>query len=64
VINLFIWPSELPASGAVQSATDHGYNIIHWIEAGNSYWAVSDLNGGELGQFMQLIRDAGRDKGK
>jgi anti-sigma factor RsiW len=62
VINLFIWPSEQAATDPVQSATDHGYQIIHWIEAGNSYWAVSDLNGKELLQFAQLIRDAGREK--
>ena len=62
VINLFIWPSEQPATDSLQSATDHGYQIIHWSEAGSSYWAVSDLNATELRQFMQLIRDAGREK--
>ena len=44
VINLFIWPSEQAATGALQSATNPGYQIVHWNEAGSSYWAVSDLN--------------------
>jgi len=60
VINLFIWPSEQAATGTPQSATIHGYQIVHWSEAGNSCWAVSDLNATELRQFVQLIRDAGR----
>jgi anti-sigma factor RsiW len=62
VINLFIWPSEKAVTDALQSVTDHGYQIVHWSEAGSSYWAVSDLNATELRQFMQLIRDAGREK--
>ncbi len=59
VINLFIWPSAQEAAGAaVQSATNPGYQIAHWNEAGSTYWAVSDLNDRELHQFMQLLRDA------
>jgi anti-sigma factor RsiW len=62
VINLFNWPSEQEAAGvALQSATNPGYQIVHWSAAGSTYWAVSDLNDRELRQFTQLIRDAGHE---
>ncbi len=59
VINLFIWPSGQPTTSDPQLLADHGYQIAHWSDGGNSYWAVSDLNARELQQFTQLIRDAG-----
>jgi anti-sigma factor RsiW len=30
-----------------------GYNVIHWSEAGMTFWAVSDLNEKELMEFAQ-----------
>ena len=54
VIDLFIWQGD----GASSSASIHGYNAIQWADAGMSYWAVSDLNAGELAGF----RDAYRQK--
>jgi len=54
-INLFIWPStERPAQKAV---TRQGYNLIHWTRAGMTYWAASDLNYRELGEFVRLVQD-------
>jgi anti-sigma factor RsiW len=53
-INLFIWPS----TGTDQSAqqfSNHGYNIIHWTQAGASYWAVSDVNSADLSEFAKLL---------
>jgi anti-sigma factor RsiW len=32
-----------------------GYNIRHWTENGLDLWAVSDLAGGELDEFVQKI---------
>ena len=60
VINLFIWPSDHARTSALQSATSQGYQIVRCTDDGATYWAVSDLNGSELREFMQLIRDAGR----
>jgi anti-sigma factor RsiW len=60
-INLFVWPAEHAAAGALQSATSQGYQIVHWNDAGTSYWAISDLNSSELGQFVQLYRAAGHE---
>ncbi len=34
----------------------NGYNIVHWIENGVSYWAISDLEAKELEDFAHLFR--------
>lgn len=34
----------------------NGYNIVHWVENGTSYWAISDLEAKELKDFAQLFR--------
>ncbi len=56
LINVFIWPSARPGSVAEQSFSEHGYNLISWTQAGMTYWAVSDINVGELQQFVQQLR--------
>jgi anti-sigma factor RsiW len=54
-INLFIWPS---TEGSAQKAVmRQGYNLIHWTRSGMTYWAASDLNYRELGEFVRLIQD-------
>src|SRR5436305_6758168 len=56
-INLFIWPLTAERGNDSKEMSQQGYNAIHWIEAGMSYWAVSDLNRAELQQFVSLIRE-------
>jgi anti-sigma factor RsiW len=54
LINLFIWPStERFGEKAVMR---QGYNLIHWTHSGMTYWAASDLNYRELGEFVHLIQ--------
>jgi anti-sigma factor RsiW len=51
LIDLFIWPDRdrlTPSSGARQ-----GYNVVHWSGGGMNFWAVSDLEAGELRAFSQ-----------
>ena len=55
VINLFVWP-EKGVGGGGGEAVRQGYNVLHWDQAGMAFWAVSDLNGGELRQFARLIQ--------
>jgi anti-sigma factor RsiW len=55
-INLFIWPSDGAQETAEGSRRLQGYNLVHWNGAGMEYWAVSDLNEGELRQFAGLVR--------
>jgi anti-sigma factor RsiW len=33
-------------------STQKGYHIVHWRNEGMEMWAVSDLNAGELEQFV------------
>ena len=43
-----------PAAAAL--ATRHGYHVLHWVHAGMSYWAVSDLNQQELSLLKQQLQ--------
>ena len=54
VINLFVWPSSEETQE--KALMRQGYNMHHWAEAGMSYWAVSDLNNGELEEFVRLVQ--------
>ena len=51
VVNLFLWPSPQSDFGA-RSTTVRGYNVVHGTHSHLAYWAVSDLNAGELKQFV------------
>jgi anti-sigma factor RsiW len=55
-INLFIWPTAGHSTTAKKVEVRQGYNLVHWDEAGMTYWAVSDLNPRELRDFAELIR--------
>ena len=53
VINLFIWPGQTsPEVDAMQ-----GFNLIRFECKGMVCWAVSDLNAGELQQFVDLFTE-------
>ena len=56
VIDLFVWPGDdatLPATGARD-----GYNFVRWRQQGVSFWAMSDLNPGELADFVRQWQGA------
>jgi anti-sigma factor RsiW len=55
-INLFIWPSARTVSAREKSLAQRGYNLVHWTEGGMDYWAVSDVNRGDLQEFTQAVR--------
>jgi anti-sigma factor RsiW len=54
IINLFIWPSESGRDAATQSFAKDGYNVLHWARDGLEFWAVSDVNEGDLRAFAGL----------
>ncbi|HEY2527786.1 MAG TPA: anti-sigma factor [Xanthobacteraceae bacterium] len=58
VINLFV-AQRLGArhAGAINE-TIQGYNVRHWSKDGLDFWAVSDLAGDELDEFVQKISAA------
>src|SRR5262249_31584323 len=55
VINLFIWPTEDARPHSPRLLRENGYQIVHWADAGMTYWAISDLNATELQQFAKLV---------
>jgi anti-sigma factor RsiW len=54
-INLFVWPE---SSGTVPAdvRTVRGFQLRHWSRGGMSFWAVSDLNDGELAEFERALQ--------
>jgi anti-sigma factor RsiW len=55
-INLFIWPSASGDDATPSKATRQGFHMIRWTSSSMTFWAVSDLNEGELQEFVRLIR--------
>ncbi len=55
-INLFIWPSSPGDPTAPKKATRQGFHIREWTSSGMTFCAVSDLNEGELQEFVLLIQ--------
>jgi anti-sigma factor RsiW len=58
VINLFIWPAGGGADSPARALSRRGYNLLHWTTDGLDFWAVSDLNAEELGEFARLNRES------
>ena len=54
-INVFVSPVNGGTSGAIEARTVRGFHVRHWTRDGMSFWAVSDLNDGELTDFVQAI---------
>ena len=54
-IDVFIWPSASSGDTAPSLVTRNGYNLLAWTRAGVAYWAVSDLNAGDLRQLQSLL---------
>jgi anti-sigma factor RsiW len=57
IINVFTWPSAASSGGP--DLDRNGYHSVHWNSAGMAWWAVSDLNAAELGQFVRLYKQVG-----
>jgi anti-sigma factor RsiW len=55
-INLFIWRSSAGDLTAPKRATRQGFHMFQWASSGMTFWAVSDLNQGELQEFVRLIQ--------
>src|SRR6185436_3045651 len=59
VIDLYVWPDASAAgTRAMETSAKHGYNVVHWSDGGMQYWAVSDLNAGELRTFAETYSAA------
>jgi anti-sigma factor RsiW len=58
VINLFVAQRLGTEHPTLIASTVQGYNVRNWSDKGLDFWAVSDLDGEELGEFIQKISDA------
>jgi len=56
-INVFIWPAARVANTAEELRTHQGYHSLHWSQDGMQFWAVSDVNRGDLKNFAKLLRN-------
>jgi anti-sigma factor RsiW len=62
IVNLFV-AQHLGTAGAAGTArTVQGYNVRHWSDQGLEFWAVSDLGGEELNEFVDKVQAALRPK--
>jgi anti-sigma factor RsiW len=43
-------------NGGLSEGAINGFNVLRWSANGVSYWAISDLNSAELGEFVRLYR--------
>jgi anti-sigma factor RsiW len=57
VINLFVWPATGDGDSDIRAVSRRGYHLAHWVEGGLNFWAVSDLNAEDLGEFARLMHD-------
>ena len=55
-INVFVWPAD-DSEGGARSLGRQGFHIRSWHRSGMAYWVISDLNAGELDEFVRLFRD-------
>jgi anti-sigma factor RsiW len=58
IINLFVAQRLGAEHAAATARTVQGYNVRHWSDGGLDFWAVSDLDPEELGEFVQKISAA------
>lgn len=63
IINLFVARRLGSDHAFVSARTVQGYNVRHWVAQGLDFWAVSDLDGEELGEFVRKIATALQPKG-
>lgn len=55
LVNVFTWPAPSTEHVAVRELVSKGFNVVTWAKNGITYWAVSDLNLGELRQLQSLM---------
>jgi anti-sigma factor RsiW len=55
-INLFVWPSSPADDAAPAKASRQGFHMLRWTSSGMTFWVISDLNEGELQEFVRLIQ--------
>jgi len=60
VIDVYTWPST-ESDSTVNKRSRRGINMTEWVDSGMKYYAVSDIEVGELAQLAQLMRSHKND---
>jgi len=55
IVNVFMWRAPAAEDTAPMLAKKNGHNLLSWSKEGVIYWAVSDLDGGELKRLQSLL---------
>jgi anti-sigma factor RsiW len=59
VIDLFIWPEQDGRGDASSKlVSSKGYNVLRWREGGMAFWAISDVDAGEMKAFAKAYATA------
>jgi anti-sigma factor RsiW len=58
VINLMVWAGESGKPDARESYERQGYNLVRFGEGDLTFWAISDLERGELADFVHRFEEA------
>ena len=56
-INVFVWPDATSASSSRAIEPRQGYNLTRWSQGGFQFWAVSDVNAGDLAEFVRVLKE-------
>ncbi len=60
IINLYVWTQKGGGMEPRPPAELQGYNLRRWRSGDMTFWAVSDVNGADLDQFVREYQDAAR----
>jgi anti-sigma factor RsiW len=58
IIDVFVWPESAVVPHLASNTAVQGYNVVHWSAEGMNFWALSDLERGQLDDFAALWRKA------
>jgi anti-sigma factor RsiW len=58
IIDLYVWPGSNTLDAVFADGAHNGYNVEHWAQDGMVFWAVSDVEAGQLAEFAKLWRAA------
>jgi anti-sigma factor RsiW len=58
IIDLYVWPASGAGPHLAGDTTIQGYNVVHWAAGGMNFWAVSDVERGQLDDFAALWKKA------
>jgi anti-sigma factor RsiW len=58
IIDVFVWPAGAGSMAAPAGAERSGYNVVHWVQDGMNFWAVSDVEANQLRDFAAMWQRA------